>query len=56
MRYKAIAVVVIVLGASLLLTSLPIVAKLTIVAIAAIGIAYVWRLPSIVEQVSSSKL
>jgi uncharacterized membrane protein YbaN (DUF454 family) len=53
-RYKAIAVVVIVLGASLLLTSLPLAAKLTIVAIAAIGIGYVWRLPSIVEQVSSS--
>lgn len=52
-RYKAIAVVVIVLGASLLLTNLPVAAKLTIAAIAAIGITYVWRLPSIIEQVST---
>lgn len=46
-RYKAIAVIVLVLGASLLLTTLPITAKLAILLIAAIGLAYVWRLPSI---------
>lgn len=54
-RYKAIAVVALVLGASLLLTSLPIAAKAAILAVAAIGIAYVWRLPSVVEQVSSEQ-
>lgn len=46
-RYKAMAVIVLVVGASLLLTSLPIAAKLAILAIAACGMTYVWRLPEV---------
>jgi uncharacterized membrane protein YbaN (DUF454 family) len=48
-RYKATAVIALVLAASLLLTSLPLFAKLLILAIAAAGITYVWRLPSVVD-------
>ena len=48
-RYKATAVIVLVLAASLLLTSLPPLAKLVILAVAAAGITYVWRLPSVAD-------
>jgi uncharacterized membrane protein YbaN (DUF454 family) len=44
-RYKATAVIVLVLGASLYFTSIPLVAKLLMLAIGLCGIAYVWRLP-----------
>lgn len=50
-RYKAIAVVLLVVAASLLLASLSNTVRLAIVAIAACGIAYVWRLPNVVETV-----
>jgi hypothetical protein len=52
-RYKATAVIALVLGASLAYTSLPLVAKLMILALGAIGIAYVWRLPDASEPVSN---
>ena len=52
-RYKATAVIVLVLGASLVLTSLPLAAKLIILAVALCGITYVWRLPDVSERVSS---
>lgn len=52
-RYKAMAIIVLVLAGSLLLTNLPAAAKLAILAVAALGIAYVWRLPNIAEQVSN---
>jgi uncharacterized membrane protein YbaN (DUF454 family) len=48
-RYKAIAVVVLVVAASLLLTNLPLAAKLAIAAVATLGVCYVWRLPNVVE-------
>jgi uncharacterized membrane protein YbaN (DUF454 family) len=48
-RYKATAVIALVLAASLLLTSLPLLAKVFILAVAAAGIAYVWRLPSVAD-------
>jgi uncharacterized membrane protein YbaN (DUF454 family) len=48
-RYKAMVVIAIVLGASLLLTSIPLAAKAIIGAIAACGILYVARLPEVVE-------
>ncbi|MGD9633746.1 MAG: YbaN family protein [Pirellulales bacterium] len=48
-RYKATAVIVFVLGASLLLTTMPLAAKLLILAVAAIGITYVWRLPTVAD-------
>jgi hypothetical protein len=38
---------------SLVLTSLPMVAKLVILAIAACGITYVWRLPEVSRHVTS---
>ncbi len=49
-RYKAIAVILLVLGASLYFTSIPLAAKLMILAVAACGIAFVWRLPDISER------
>jgi hypothetical protein len=48
-RYKATAVIALVLGASLLLTTLPLVAKLVIFAVGVVGVAYVWRLPSVLD-------
>ena len=48
-RYKALVVVLLVLAASLAFTNLPVAAKLAIVAIAACGIAYIWRLPDVAE-------
>lgn len=44
-RYKATAVIVLVLGASLAFTSVPLVVKLLILSIGLGGITYVWRLP-----------
>jgi len=52
-RYKATAVIVLVLGVSLVLTSLPMVAKLVILAIAACGITYVWRLPEVSRRATT---
>lgn len=48
-RYKALAIIAIVVGVSLYFANLSTGAMLAIVAIAACGIAYVWRLPSVVE-------
>jgi uncharacterized membrane protein YbaN (DUF454 family) len=48
-RYKASVVVLLVVGASLTFTNLPVGAKLAIAAVAACGIAYVWRLPEVAE-------
>lgn len=48
-RYKALVVVLLVVAASLALTSLPLGAKLAIVIVAACGIAYIWRLPEVAE-------
>ena len=53
-RYKAMIVIALVVAASLLLTSLPLIAKLAIAAIAACGVTYVWRLPDIVEHLSDA--
>ncbi len=55
-RYKATAVIALVLGTSLAFTALPLVAKLLILALGAVGIAYVWRLPDASEPVSSETL
>lgn len=46
-RYKALAAIALVLGASLLLTAIPLMAKTGILAAASCGIAYVWRLPNV---------
>lgn len=48
-RYKATVVVLLVVGASLAFTNLPLGAKLAIAAVAACGIAYIWRLPEVAE-------
>lgn len=48
-RYKASVVVLLVVGASLAFTNLPLGAKLAIAAVAACGIAYIWRLPEVAE-------
>ena len=49
-RYKATAVIALVLGASLFFTAIPLAAKLMILAVAACGITYVWRLPDIAPR------
>ena len=51
-RYKATAVIAIVLGASLYFTSIPLAAKFAILAIGMFGVLYVWRLPDVAERVS----
>lgn len=48
-RYKATAVIALVLAASLLFTSLPLIAKSIILVIAAAGITYIWRLPNVAD-------
>jgi uncharacterized membrane protein YbaN (DUF454 family) len=53
-RTKALVVVLLVVGASLALTNLPLGAKLAIVAVAACGIAYIWRLPAVAETSGST--
>jgi uncharacterized membrane protein YbaN (DUF454 family) len=55
-RFKAMMVIALVLGASLLLTSLPLAVKLLILAIAICGVTYVWRLPDVAERVSRDVL
>ena len=47
---KATAVIALVLGASLFFTAIPLAAKLMILAVAACGITYVWRLPDIAPR------
>lgn len=49
-RYKATAVIVLVLCASIVLTGLPLAAKVAILGVGVVGVTYVWRLPSVVEQ------
>jgi uncharacterized membrane protein YbaN (DUF454 family) len=46
-RYKATAVIVLVLGASVLFTALPLAVKFVILAVGIVGATYVWRLPSV---------
>jgi uncharacterized membrane protein YbaN (DUF454 family) len=53
-RYKALVVVLLVVGASLAFTNLPLGAKLAIATVAACGIAYIWRLPEVVETPSEA--
>jgi len=53
-RYKATAVIALVLGASLVVTTIPLVAKFIILAIAACGVTYVWRLPAISQRMSAA--
>lgn len=53
-RYKALVVVVLVVAASLTFTNLPLGAKFAIAIVAACGIAYVWRLPEVMETPSRS--
>ena len=48
-RYKATAVIALVLTASLVLTTMPLAAKMLVLAVAFIGVAYVWRLPSVTD-------
>ena len=55
-RYKATAVIALVLGASLYFTLLPLAAKLLICGVAVVGLSYVWRLPDASERVSSDTL
>lgn len=50
-RVKIIAVVTVLslVGASLLVSTLPLLAKLVIIALAAVGLTVVWRLPTIAD-------
>jgi uncharacterized membrane protein YbaN (DUF454 family) len=48
-RYKATAVIALVLGASLYFAAIPLAAKIAILAVGIFGIFYVWRLPEVVE-------